>query len=53
MGLMSLDPMHLKVLLESGTDSEKRYARNVLPLVNRHHLLLVTLLVANAACAES
>jgi metal transporter CNNM len=53
MGLMSLDVTHLKVLLESGTDNERRYAKNVLPLVSRHHLLLVTLLVANASCAEA
>jgi hypothetical protein len=53
MGLMSLDSLNLEVLLKSGTSRQKAYAARILPLVNRHHLLLVTLLLSNAASMET
>ncbi|XP_006814874.2 LOW QUALITY PROTEIN: uncharacterized protein LOC100379052 [Saccoglossus kowalevskii] len=53
MGLLSLDVMSLKVLKEGGKPKEKKYAARILPIVKRHHLLLVTLLLANAAAVES
>ena len=53
MGLLSIDTMSLKVLQAGGTPSEKKHAARILPLVTRHHLLLVTLLLANAAAVES
>ena len=53
MGLLSLDPTTLAVLRSGGTEREQRYAKRILPLVSRHHLLLVTLLLANAAAVES
>eukprot|EP01130_Rhizamoeba_saxonica_P018985 TRINITY_DN9706_c0_g1_i1.p1 TRINITY_DN9706_c0_g1~~TRINITY_DN9706_c0_g1_i1.p1 ORF type:complete len:448 (-),score=78.47 TRINITY_DN9706_c0_g1_i1:59-1402(-) len=53
MGLMSLDLMNLKILSESGTNSQKKYSKRIMPLVKRHHLLLVTLLLANAAAMEA
>jgi len=53
MGLLSLDVMSLNVLSSGGKPDEKKYAAKILPLVKRHHLLLVTLLLANAAAVES
>jgi ankyrin repeat/SOCS box protein 13/metal transporter CNNM len=53
MGLLSLDSMSLKVLRDGGTPSEKKHARKILPLIQRHHLLLVTLLLGNAAAVEA
>eukprot|EP01123_Difflugia_compressa_P010145 TRINITY_DN3636_c0_g1_i1.p1 TRINITY_DN3636_c0_g1~~TRINITY_DN3636_c0_g1_i1.p1 ORF type:complete len:444 (-),score=81.92 TRINITY_DN3636_c0_g1_i1:13-1311(-) len=52
-GLMSLDLMNLKILKESGTPEERKYCSKIIPLVSQHHLLLVTLLLANAAAMES
>ncbi|ESO85740.1 hypothetical protein LOTGIDRAFT_195630, partial [Lottia gigantea] len=53
MGLLSLDMMTLKILKESGSRKEQKYASRIIPLVKRHHLLLVTLLLANAGCVEA
>ena len=52
-GLMSLDPTELELKLASGTPQEQEQARRVLPVISKHHLLLVTLLVANAAAMEA
>jgi metal transporter CNNM len=52
-GMMSLDELDLEIKLNSGTDQEKAYAKKVIPVVSRHHFLLVTLLVANAAAMET
>ncbi|XP_070188562.1 uncharacterized protein [Littorina saxatilis] len=53
MGLLSLDTTTLTVLRDGGTDKERKYAKRILPLVSRHHLLLVTLLLTNAVAVES
>ncbi|XP_022796025.1 DUF21 domain-containing protein At4g33700-like [Stylophora pistillata] len=53
MGLLSLDILSLKVLQRGGKPLEKKHAAKILPLVEKHHLLLVTLLLANAAAVES
>ena len=65
MGLISLDEMELMILIECAEDecetAEEReelkrnqaYARRVLPLVQRHHQLLVTLLLLNSLANES
>ncbi|XP_004345603.2 CBS domain-containing protein [Capsaspora owczarzaki ATCC 30864] len=53
MGLLSLDAMTLGVLKNSGTPQEQKHATTILPLIERHHLLLVTLLLSNAACMEA
>ena len=53
MGLLSLDLTSLKVLEEGGKKSERKYAKRIMPLIKRHHLLLVSLLLANAAAVES
>ncbi|PAA61227.1 hypothetical protein BOX15_Mlig012029g2 [Macrostomum lignano] len=52
-GLLSLDPLSLKVLADSGNGSVKKYAKRLLPIIKRHHWLLVTLLLGNAACVEA
>jgi metal transporter CNNM len=45
--------MSLNILLEAGTDTEKKYARRLQPILKRHHLLLVTLLLWNALAMEA
>jgi len=52
-GLMSLDETELELKLASGTPQEQEQARRVLPVISKHHFLLVTLLVANAAAMET
>ena len=52
-GMMSLDELDLEIKLYSGTDIEKSQAKKVIPVINQHHFLLVTLLVANAAAMET
>ena len=53
MGLLSLDLMTLKIMKDGGSPKEQKQAEKILPIVERHHLLLVTLLLANAAAVES
>jgi len=53
MGLLSLDVMSLTILSSDGKPHEQKYAKKILPLVKQHHLLLVTLLLSNAAAVES
>lgn len=52
-GLMSLDSVQLRVLIEAGNENEKKWASIALNLIKRHHLLLVTLLLANSICMEA
>jgi CBS domain containing-hemolysin-like protein len=52
-GLMGIDKLSLTALKNSGTPSEKIYAKRILSLLEDHHLLLVTLLLANAISLES
>lgn len=53
MGLLSLDMMSLNVLATGGKPHERKYASKIIPIIKRHHLLLVTLLLTNAAAVES
>ena len=53
MGLLSLDKMSLEVLKRGGKPKQKKYATRILLIVKRHHLLLVTLLLANALAVEA
>eukprot|EP01113_Clastostelium_recurvatum_P035190 TRINITY_DN486_c0_g1_i2.p1 TRINITY_DN486_c0_g1~~TRINITY_DN486_c0_g1_i2.p1 ORF type:complete len:554 (+),score=134.04 TRINITY_DN486_c0_g1_i2:68-1729(+) len=53
MGLMSMDKLNLKIMLGGQDEKNKRYAAKILPLIERHHLLLVTLLLTNAFAAEA
>ncbi|KAE8725958.1 putative DUF21 domain-containing protein [Hibiscus syriacus] len=53
LGLMSLGPDELEILQRSGTSSEKKQAAAILPVVQKQHQLLVTLLLCNAAAMEA
>eukprot|EP01135_Chromosphaera_perkinsii_P002026 Nk52_evm73s215 gene=Nk52_evmTU73s215 len=53
MGLLSLDSMSLNVIKNGGDKREKEYASAILPIVKQHHLLLVCLLLCNAAAMEA
>jgi hypothetical protein len=52
-GLLSLDYVSLQVLKNSGEPHERVYAARIIPLVRHKHLLLVTLLLCNAAAMEA
>lgn len=52
-GLLSISPLEMGIKCRSGTELEKRQAANILPLITRHHLLLVTLMLFNATAFES
>lgn len=52
-GLLSIDTLELEMKMIHGTDEQKRLASNVLPMLERHHYLLVTLLLNNAFAMES
>ena len=47
-GYLSIDSLELEMKLQNGTDEERRQALAVLPVLEDHHYLLVTLLLANA-----
>lgn len=53
MALMSMDILNLETLKEGGTPKQQKYAKRIMPLVKRHHLLLVTLLLGNAMAVEA
>jgi metal transporter CNNM len=45
--------MEMKIKSKSGTEEEKIQARKVLPIITRHHLLLVSLMTWNACANEA
>lgn len=45
--------MEMEIKVRSGTDLEKKYASKVIPLISRHHLLLVSLMLWNASATEA
>ncbi|CAI7897113.1 unnamed protein product [Closterium sp. NIES-53] len=49
---MSLSPVDLEVLVQSGTADEQRQAAAIIPIVEKQHELLVTLLLCNAVAME-
>ncbi|KAJ7980128.1 DUF21 domain-containing protein [Quillaja saponaria] len=53
LGLMSLGLVDLEILQRSGTPAEKKQAASILPVVQKQHQLLVTLLLCNAAAMEA
>lgn len=53
MGLMSLDMTNLKIIAKSGDPTQQKHAERIIPIVEKHHLLLVTLLVGNALAMEA
>ena len=54
-GYFSLDPMKLQLLQmdPSADKKDQQRAKSLVPLLDKHHWLLVTLLVANAAAMET
>jgi len=52
-GLLSLDITNLQIVIKSGDPDAQKHAKKILPLVKKHHLLLVTLLVCNAIAMET
>ncbi|KAL0918623.1 hypothetical protein M5K25_010641 [Dendrobium thyrsiflorum] len=53
LGLMSLGLVELEILQRSGTPTEKQQAATILPVVQKQHQLLVTLLLCNSAAMEA
>ena len=53
MGLLSLDITKLEIKAMIGTDEEKEAVLKIIPIVQKHHLLLVTLLLFNSLANES
>lgn len=54
MGLMGLDETNLHVLTQSGSETEKKHAKQVLRLLHRgKHWVLVTLLLSNVIVNET
>ncbi|KAI8647409.1 hypothetical protein BD408DRAFT_334810 [Parasitella parasitica] len=54
LGLMGMDETNLHVLIQSGTESEKKYAKQVLKLLSHgKHWVLVTLLLSNVIVNET
>ena len=51
-GLLGIDEIALELKIATGSESEKQDARKVLNVIEKHHLLLVTLLLANAIAME-
>lgn len=52
-GLLSLDFTEMTIKMRSGTPDERLQAARVLPIISRHHLLLVSLMLWNAAATEA
>ncbi|KAL8162212.1 hypothetical protein V2J09_013701 [Rumex salicifolius] len=53
LGLMSLSLVDLEILQRSGDPHEKKQAAAILPVVQKQHQLLVTLLLCNACAMEA
>ena len=54
LGFMTLDPFDLRIKIRASVDSEEReHATILLPVVENHHRLLVTLLLADAIFYET
>ena len=53
LGLMSLDPTELKILMKSGTKSEQNFAANIFPVRKHGNFLLCTLLLGNVLVNNS
>ena len=53
LGLMSIEPNDLKIIINSGTPKEKRFAQSILPLRKHGNLLLCTLLLGNTLVNSS
>ena len=52
-GYLSIDHLTLELKLKTGTEVEKAQVRKIMMVIKNHHLLLVTLLISNAAAMET
>ncbi|EZG56066.1 putative transmembrane protein [Gregarina niphandrodes] len=52
-GMLSIDSVQLKVLQDQGTLEERRKAMKLAQILSNHHLILVTLLLANSIALEA
>lgn len=52
-GYLSIDELQLELKLKNGTPEEIEDAKIIMPILAEHHLLLSTLLVANALAMET
>ena len=52
-GYCGIDRMDLELKKKRGTPEEKAAADRVIPIIEKHHYLLVTLLISNACCMEA
>jgi len=52
-GYLSIDTLQLEVKCKTGTPSEQRQAKKILPILSQQHKLLATLLVSNAFAMEA
>lgn len=52
-GYSSIDPLQLEIKIKTGTEEERTSALIVKPLIERHHFLSSTLLVANSFAMET
>ena len=52
-GLLGIDEIALELKITTGSASEQHDALKVLSVISKHHLLLVTLLLANAIAMEA
>eukprot|EP00475_Leptophrys_vorax_P009052 TRINITY_DN1593_c3_g1_i2.p1 TRINITY_DN1593_c3_g1~~TRINITY_DN1593_c3_g1_i2.p1 ORF type:complete len:550 (-),score=168.20 TRINITY_DN1593_c3_g1_i2:100-1749(-) len=52
-GLFSIDPLKLELMKVEGDEKVKLQAEALQPILSKHHFLLVTLLLTNAAAMEA
>ncbi|CAG9462024.1 unnamed protein product [Pedinophyceae sp. YPF-701] len=53
LGLLSLDRMDLELIMRSGNERDARHAAAILPMIEKPHQLLVTLVLCNAGSMEA
>lgn len=52
-GFLAIDKLDMKVKQEIGTDQQKEASEKIVPILEKHHRLLTTLLLMNAIAMES
>lgn len=52
-GYLSIDALFLEMKMLNGTEEEKRSAEVIRPILEKHHILLSTLLISNAFAMEA
>ncbi|KAL3315109.1 hypothetical protein Ciccas_006258 [Cichlidogyrus casuarinus] len=53
LGLLSIDKIRLEIIAKDKNSSKQRYLRKLYRVMKNQHLLLTTLLIANAVCVEA